>query len=102
MDKIVPVRRVDCCVLSVAQEFCEIFRDHLFGAGEMIEDDENDFRFVVMIPTGREFQIGGDEIVVDDHASIVTTFFQDCNPPFGGVDELWITHRVVLWLDFYA
>ena len=81
MDKIVPVRRVDSRILSVAQEFCEIFRDHLFGAGEMIEDDENNFRFVVMIPTGREFKIGGEKIRVDDciHASIVPTIFQPIN-----------------------
>jgi hypothetical protein len=78
MDEIVQVRRVDSCILGVTEELCEIFRDHLFGAGEMIEDDENDFRFVVMIPTGREFKIGGDEIVVDDciHASIVPRKWQ--------------------------
>jgi hypothetical protein len=104
VNEIVPILRVDSCILGVTEELCEIFRDHLFGACEMIEDDENDFRFIVMIPCGHEFEIGGDEIRVDDciHASIVTTFFQDCNPPNGGVDELWITHRVVLWVDFYA
>ena len=55
VNEIVPVRRVDCCVLRVAEELCEIFRNHLFGTEEVIEDDENDFRFVVVIPTGREF-----------------------------------------------
>ena len=66
MDEIVPVRRVDSRILSEAQESCEIFRDPFLGAEIVIEDDENDFRFIVMIPCRHEFEIGGEKNAVDD------------------------------------
>ena len=93
MDEVVPVLRVDRRILSEAQELCEFLRNLMLHAEIVIKDDEDDFRFIVMIPCGHEFEIGGEKNAVDDciHVSIVPTIFQDCNPLLGGVDELWIT-----------
>jgi hypothetical protein len=57
-----PIVEIDRRIRSDAQVFRCFFRDDGFACEFVVEDDENDFRFVVMIPTGREFQIGGDEV----------------------------------------
>ena len=73
MDEVVPVRRVDRRILSEAQELCKFLRNPMLHAEIVIEDDEDDFRFVVMIPARWEFKIGGEKNAVDDwiHAYIV-------------------------------
>ena len=55
----------------------------------MIDEDENDFRFVIVKAV--DFEILCEIVSAVDHASIVPKVSQDCNPPFGGVDELWIS-----------
>ncbi len=74
MDEIVPVRRVDSRILSEAQELCKFLGNLMLGTEIVIEDDENDFRFIVMIPCGHEFKIGGDEVVVDDVVHVRVPF----------------------------
>ena len=90
MDEVVPVLRVDRRILSEAQELCEFLGNRMLHAEIMIEDDENDFRFVVMIPCGHEFEIGGEKNAVDDciHASIVPRKWQDVNPTVCDVREI--------------
>ena len=71
-----PIVEIDRRIRSDAQEFRCFFRDDGFACEFVIEDDENDFRFVVMIQTAGEFEIVGEIVSAVYHASIVPRKWQ--------------------------